>query len=107
MRHSGLGVAILEGRWLALALAGHLVKVGVPVLISAHICLRLILLRYLRIDCSAKLAEKILGDRDTDEAFVKGHLVIRLLVADDAHKLLLEGPLVISDPAISQLVERR
>ena len=107
MRHSGLGAAILEGSWLALALAGHLVEVGVPVLISADICLRLIRMRHLRIDCSANLAEEILRDRDTDETLVKGHLYIRLLVADDAHKLLLEGPLVISDPAISQLVERR
>ena len=76
MRHSGLVAAILEGSWLALALAGHLVEVGVPVLISAHICLRLILLRHLSIDSIAKLAEKILRDRDADETLVKGHLVL-------------------------------
>ncbi len=75
MRHSYLCAAILEGSWLALALAGHLVEVGVPVLISAHSCLREILLWHILIDRSAKLAEEILRDRDADETLVDGHLI--------------------------------
>ena len=104
VRHSGLGAGILILRWLRLALAGHLVKEGVPVLISAHICLRQILLRHLRSDSSTKLAEEILRDRDADETLVMGHLVIGLRVADEAHELLLEGHVQRSLSHISQVI---
>jgi hypothetical protein len=107
VRHSGLGAGILELRWLRLALAGHLVKEGVPVLISAHICLRQNLILLLLVDGGAKLAEEILRDRDADKTLIKGPLILGLGVADEAHELLIEGQVQSCHLAISQLIKRR
>ena len=106
MRHSNLAAEILEGSWLGLGLAGHLVEECIPVLIS-HCGLRLILLLLYQVGGCAQLAQKILRDWNADRSLVEGALIIRVVVAVEVHELLVKGTVHISHLAISQLLDRR